>query len=67
MSELTKDRHLQLFPDLPERAWLAACPEQRHPMCGHTASPGQGLGSDPLTDNWNQRGASDQRGRPFFK
>lgn len=32
-SELTKDRHIQLFPDNPERAWLAACLEQRHPMC----------------------------------
>lgn len=49
---MTKDRHLQLFPDLSERAWLAAYLEQRHPMRGPTASTGQGLGSDPLTDNW---------------
>lgn len=30
-SELTGDRYPQLFPDVPERAWLAAWLEQRHP------------------------------------
>lgn len=62
-SALTKDRHPQLFPDLPERAWLAAYLQQRHPMCGYTASTGQGLGSVSPTDNWKmhlikQRGLS---------
>ena len=32
-SELTTYRYLQLLPDIPERAWLAACLEQRHTTC----------------------------------
>lgn len=66
-SKLTKDRHLQLFPDIPERAWLEACLEQRHLMCYlqkercqfcretgtvSIASSCRGLRSNPLTDNW---------------